>query len=80
MVHGDIPIYEVKTSASLDEVMRRFDAAWATTIGDNPALAAKALENCKNARRSRFRDGETAEIVAPSVTQHGLGEGTAYIS
>lgn len=79
-MHEDVPIFEVKTSASLEDVMRRFDFAWETYIGQDKAVAAKALDACKKARRTRFRDGVTAEPLAPSVTQHGLGEGLIYKS
>lgn len=78
VVYDGVPVFEIKTNVSLMTAMERFDRHWDSIVGTDQGLAVRALAACRKARLERFRDGVTAETFAPSVTQHGKGEGLVY--
>jgi len=78
IIHGDIPVFEVKIHAELQEVLEKFDTLWAKHIGRDKELMMKALEATKAEHRRKFRDGRTGQSIAPSVSRDGRDEGKRY--
>jgi hypothetical protein len=78
VVHEDIPIFQVKLSTELRNVMEQFDAQWARTIGDDPLLLQKALTACKNEHRRKFKDGVSGEAPAATISRDGRNTGLRY--
>ncbi len=78
VVFQGVPVFEIKTSVSLTAALDRFDRQWDSILGGDADLAGRALAACRKSRLEKFRDGVTAETFAPSVTQHGKGQGLVY--
>lgn len=78
VVHGDVPVYTVKTSVTVRQVTDRFDALFDRHIGADETLLAKALELCKGESHRKFQDGVTGESPAPAVTHDKRGRGFKY--
>lgn len=77
-IYDGIPVFEVKIKTDLPIALKKFDELWEQHIGNDHALALKALERCKIDRISKFRDGKTGESAAPSVVQDGRPDGKIY--
>lgn len=80
IVHEDIPIYGVRNYTELSAAIAQFEGQWKKYIGDDKVLLGKALASCKKEHRRKFRDGESGEAPAPTVTRDGRGQGKRYPS
>lgn len=78
IVHGDVPVFAVKVSSTLPQVLERFEREWAKWVGDDAVILNKALDLCKNLRRRTFRDGVAGESPAPAVSVDGRSLGVRY--
>lgn len=78
VVHEDVPIWEWKVQAPVKVALIQFDKAWEAC--GRPEVMAKALQQCKDARRACFQDGKAGESPAPSITRDGRGAGKTYVT
>ncbi|AFO71695.1 hypothetical protein CcrKarma_gp144 [Caulobacter virus Karma] len=76
IVHGGVPVFEVKVRTDLDNVIDRFDELWERHIGEDEDLLARALASVKKERTAKFRDGKSG--VTPAPTVHDVRIPTAY--
>jgi hypothetical protein len=78
IVHEGIPIYEVKLSVDMAQVISNFETSWKRWIGDDRALLGKALTACKKERRKKFRDEKTGVEPAPTFSRDSTAQGLRY--
>lgn len=80
IIHEDIPIFTARKDAPLREVIAQFESLWSRAIGEDRDLLLRALAACKKEHRRKFRDGESGEAPAPTISRDGKRETQAYIS
>jgi hypothetical protein len=80
VVHEDVPIFAVKTGASLEAVIEQFETLWARYIGGDDRILQKALTLCKASRRRKFLDGVSAQAPAPTTLMDGRPDGISHVA
>lgn len=78
VVHDDVPVFQIKVTTSLEQVIATFEDLFRRKVGDDPTVLARALDASKAEHRKKFMDGKTGEAPAPTKTLDGKHEGRRY--